>query len=122
MLAKRKEDYSYEEYDLPEQPAEHYRIRRPLQVLNGPLRSRCCRLLILLSVMAIVVTFRSGMSASRGYDLVQIQQETSRLENENERLKIEIAHMKSPQRIKAIATQQLNMVVPKSVYFASERH
>ena len=123
MLANRKEDYLYDEYEIPaRQEPEQYHIRRPLQILNGPLRSRCCLLLIMLSVMAMVVTFRSGLTASRGYDIVQTEQETSRLERENERLRLDIAYMKSPQRIKAIATQQLNMVVPETVYFAAERH
>jgi cell division protein FtsL len=120
MLARRREDYYYEE----QQPQKNvpYRIKKPSLLLNWHLRSRCCMLLIVLSIMAMVVTVRNSISASRGYELVQIQQEAVRLEKENERLKIDIAHMKSPQRIKAIATQKLGMVVPETVYFASERH
>ena len=124
MLAKRQEEYK-EEYELKQIEAEvpkAYHIPRPVLHIDWHLRSRCKLLLVLLSIMGMLVTFQSGRSASRGYDLVQIQQETTRLENDNERLKIEIAHMKSPQRIKAIAAQKLNMVIPESVYFASDHH
>ena len=122
MLAKRKEEeYEYELYEsLPEVPATKIPTRPQRRVrLNTHLRSRCLLLLVLLSVMAMVVTVRSGMSASRGYELVQMQQETTRLEQENERLRIEIAQMKSPERIKTFAAKDLGMTVPQKVYFAS---
>ena len=89
--------------------------------LNTHLRSRCLILLVVLSAMALFVTVRSGMSASRGYDLVQVKQEAARLEKANEHLKLDIAQMKSPQRIKQIAVQDLGMVVPENVYFAADK-
>ena len=122
MLAKRQEEYKEEDELKQTGTPRTYHIPRPVLHLDLHLRSRCKLLLVLLSIMGMLVTFQSGRSASRGYDLVQIQQETTRLENDNERLKIEIAHMKSPQRIKAIAAQKLNMVIPESVYFASDHH
>ena len=70
--------------------------------------------------MAMAITIRSGITASRGYDLVQIQQQTQALEKENEHLKIEIAQMKSPERIRRIATDKLGMSTPKNVYFATD--
>jgi cell division protein FtsL len=63
----------------------------------------------------------SGISASRGYELVAIQQQADQMEQENERLKIEIAKLKSPDRIKSIAQDQLGMSVPKQTYFSSEK-
>jgi cell division protein FtsL len=63
----------------------------------------------------------SGISASRGYELVAIQQQADQKEQENERLKIEIAKLKSPERIKAIAQDQLGMEVPRQTYFSSEK-
>ena len=63
------------------------------------------------------ITVRSGISASRGYDLVHTEQQAEALEQENERLKIDIARLKSPQRIKDIATKDLGMEVPQQVYF-----
>ena len=43
------------------------------------------------------------------------------LEKENEALRVEIAHLKSPQRIKELATAKLGMIVPESAYFSSEK-
>ncbi len=77
------------------------------------MRRRCKTLLIVLAVMAMTITVRSGISASRGYDLVHTEQQAEAVEQENERLKIDIARLKSPQRIKDIATKDLGMEVPK---------
>ena len=89
--------------------------------LNTRLRSRCRWALLIIAVLAMLVTFRSGLSASRGYALVATQNEATALEQENERLRIEIARLKSPQRISRIAEEELGMVVPKKMYFTHER-
>ena len=120
MLARQREYEYYEEELQPqriEKPAPPPK-RRP--TLNTHLRSRCFLLLALVSIMAMAVTIRSGITASRGYDLVQIQQQAQALEKENEHLKIEIAQMKSPERIRRIATDKLGMSTPKNVYFATD--
>ncbi len=120
MLAKRLEEYElYEEQDVPEKVPAPQKRRRP--VLNTYLRSRCLLLLILLTAAAALITIRSGMSASRGYDLVAVQQQAAQLEQENERLKIDIAQLKAPQRIQKIAVQQLGMTVPQNVYFSTDK-
>ena len=69
----------------------------------------------------MLVVIRSGISASRGYALVATQTQAQQLEQENERLRIEIAKLKSPQRIKQIAADELGMTVPKKMYFSHER-
>ena len=71
--------------------------------------------------MAMLVTIRSGLSASRGYELVKLQQQTETLEHENDRLRIDIAQLKAPQRIRRIAIEQLGMVVPQAVYFSADK-
>ena len=119
MLARQRE-YEYYEVALPPP-----RIDPPAPpptwgpTLNTHLRSRCFLLLALVSIMAMAVTIRSGITASRGYDLVKIQQQAETLEKENEHLKIEIAQMKSPERVRRIATEKLGMSTPKTVYFAT---
>ena len=60
----------------------------------------------------------SEVSAMRGYELVQIQQEAAQLERENKDIELKIAQLKAPQRIKDLAINELGMVVPKEVYFA----
>ena len=76
---------------------------------------------IVISILAMLVVIRSGISASRGYALVATQNQTQQLEQENQRLKIEIAKLKSPLRIKQIAQEQLGMDVPNKMYFSHER-
>lgn len=122
MLARQEVDYEYFEEALQPQRIEKAAPapkpqRRP--TLNTHLRSRCFLLLALICVMAMAVTIRSGITASRGYDLVKIQQQAETLEKENEHLKIEIAQMKSPERVRRIATEKLGMSTPKTVYFAT---
>ena len=80
MLARQREYEYYEEELQPqriEKPAPPPK-RRP--TLNTHLRSRCFLLLALVSIMAMAVTIRSGITASRGYDLVKIQQQAETLE------------------------------------------
>ena len=134
MLAQRKYDYDYD-YDFEEEQQE----KRPLTpeeeraslravpkeplfqtVLDTSLRSHCQILFLVAAVLALSVTVFSGMSASRGYALVAVQQQAEQLEQENERLRIENAKLRAPQRIKALAEDELGMMVPKKVYFAHD--
>ena len=89
--------------------------------LDYLLRSRCRLAFIIISILAMLVVVRSGISASRGYALVATQNHAQQLEQENERLKIEIAKLKSPGRIKQIARDELGMDVPNKMYFSHER-
>ncbi len=86
--------------------------------LDYLLRSRCSMAFIIISILAMLVVIRSGISASRGYALVATQNQAQQLEQENERLRIEIAKLKSPQRIKQIAAEELGMDVPSRMYFS----
>ena len=86
--------------------------------LNKLLRSRCRLAFIVIAVLAMLVVIRSGISASRGYALVETQNMAQSIEQENERLKIEIAKLKSPQRIKQIAENELGMSTPQKIYFS----
>ena len=89
--------------------------------LDHLLRSRCRVAFIVFAILAMAVVIRSGISASRGYALVATQTQAQQLELENERLRVEIAKLKSPQRIKQIAEDELGMVVPRKMYFSHER-
>ncbi|MCR5758415.1 MAG: cell division protein FtsL [Selenomonas sp.] len=126
MLA-RQEEYYEEEVRVLTPAEEEKELRKapkePLfqTVLDTRLRSHGQLLFLTMTVLALLVTVGSGISASRGYELVAIQQQADQLEQENERLKIEIAKLKSPDRIKAIAQDQLGMSVPRQTYFSSEK-
>lgn len=116
MLAKKNEEFALYE----EQP-----ILKPSAVktakINKKLRIECFILVLVISVLAMFTTFRSEVMVSDGYALVQMKSEALRLEKENERLKLEIAQMKSPQRIKEAAIANLGMVMPEEVYFATKQ-
>lgn len=89
--------------------------------LNHLLRSRCRVFFVVFAIFAMAVVIRSGICASRGYALVATQEQAQQLELENERLRVEIAQLKSPQRIKKIAEEELDMVVPRKMYFSHDR-
>ena len=133
-MQKKKKAQNYDVQEIPsnynysdfgrysrEQEQRTLRLIHSRPKLDRNLRSRCQIAFIIISILAMLVTIRSGISASRGYALVATQNQAQQLEQENERLRIEIAKLKSPQRIKQIASEELGMVVPKKMYFSHER-
>lgn len=115
-------DYAYEPYAPRENKNTVLKEKRLESLnINTALRSRCFTLVIVTALMASIVALGNQLIASRGYELVQAKQAAERLELENEHLKVDIAQLKSPQRIKDIAIRQLGMVVPESVYFVKEK-
>ena len=104
-----------------EEQSSQFRLIKYRPKLDYLLRSRCRLAFVVISILAMLVVIRSGISASRGYALVATQNQTQQLMQENERLKIEIAKLKSPSRIKQIAHDELGMDVPNKLYFSHER-
>lgn len=72
----------------------------------------------MIIVAAMFLTASSEAIIRSGYELVQMKVEVIKLEKENELLQLEIAKLKSPQRIQSIATTQLGMVMPQNIYCA----
>ncbi len=132
MSAQRKyykyeDDYYEEQVQAPASREEEIKglkvhSSEPLfkTVVDTATRSHCQVLFLVAAVMALLVVVGSGVSASRGYALVATQNQAAQLEQENERLRIENAKLKAPQRIKDIAESELGMTVPKKIYFAHE--
>lgn len=126
MLARKvQEQHKYEE-----QPQSRPRIktepRRKLLserrvILNETLRFQCKVLIIVISVLAVLITYRSSMIATRGYELELMQARAASLEAENAQLQISIARLKNPNRVRDIAIRDFGMSVPSQVYFASEQ-
>lgn len=115
MLAKRKEEFDLYEEEIALDPAK---AKKP--IVNKKLRAESVILILLVSALAMFTTIRSEVIVSDGYALVKMKSDALKLEKENERLKLDIAQMKAPQRIKQIAITELDMVVPEDVYFASK--
>ncbi|WP_371371346.1 cell division protein FtsL [Sporomusa aerivorans] len=83
------------------------------------LRIKCLILVVIAAAMAIVTTIQSAAIVQAGYDLVTIKSKVAKVEKENELLRLDIAKLKSPQRIEEYATKELGMIVPKNAYYAS---
>ena len=114
-----REDYYYEEQPAVKPAPRRAPKDRPH--INSNLRFRMGVIAVALAVTASVTVARTVMSATRGYELVQTQNQAAQLEKENKQLELQIAEMRSPERIKNIATNDLGMSVPRDVYFAAEK-
>lgn len=113
MLVSKKQ-----EWDLyQEQPVIDNTAQQP--VVNTVLRVKLLTVVTLLALIAMFITVRSEAIIGAGYDLVQSKAQLIKAERENELLRLDIAKLKSPQRIQAIATKELGMVVPPDVYHAA---
>ncbi|WP_296895814.1 cell division protein FtsL [uncultured Megamonas sp.] len=89
--------------------------------LNNALRSRCIILFVIVVAMAGFFILRSGVAASDAYHLNQLKNQSTKLEAENSRLHLEIAHLKSPERIQSIATNELGMILPDKFFFSTKK-
>ena len=107
-------------YNPAQEERSQFRLIKGRPKLDHLLRSRCRIAFLVIALLAMVVVVRSGISASRGYMLVATQSQAESLEHENERLRIEIAKLKSPSRIQQIAEDELGMSVPRRMYFSHE--
>lgn len=112
MLVNRKQ-----QSDIYQQQ-ENTAVVRDLPKLDIALRVKCLITVLLVAAVAVVVTVRSEAIVRAGYELVQMKSQALSLQKENELLRLDIAKLKSPQRIQEIATVQLGMVVPQHVYYA----
>ena len=120
MPARKLYTYEYEAETLPSQPLEPPKEPLIRREINTNLRNCLRAIFFLIACGAMVVTLLGGIGARNGYILLETQQDAEQLEQENERLKIEIAQLKSPARIEAIAVEQLHMRVPQNMYFSHE--
>ncbi len=118
---KKYDDFEESESRVTQKEKPHIVKSGHRGALDKPMRSKFRTAFLLFTILAMAVTIRSGISASRGYTLVNTQQQAQAIERENARLRIEIAHLKSPQRIKSIAVRELGMEEPTKVYFGRER-
>lgn len=102
-------------------PRSREEARPSAATVNADLRNRCLVLFVLIAILSMGLALHRGISAERGYQMAEMRRQASRMEKENEALRVEIAHLKSPQRIKELATAKLGMIVPESAYFSSEK-
>ena len=120
MPARKLDTYEYERETLPSPQVEAPKEPLIRREVNTNLRNCLRAIFFLIACGAMVVTLLGGIGARNGYTLLDTQQTADQLEQENERLKIEIAQLKSPSRIESIAVEQLHMQVPQNMYFSHE--
>lgn len=117
MLASKKQDWAVSrEYALETQVR---RQPRKYVCLDVELRKKCCAFVVLLLLLAGIATLQSERIVSNGYQYVQLQNELRDVEQKNEKLRVEIARLKSLERIQTIAKNDLGMNTPKQIYAAS---
>lgn len=116
MLVNKKQDW-----ELYEEPSTLSKTEHLPQIsrLNIALRVKCLVTVIIATIIAMVVTVQSESIVRTGYNLVKMKAQVAKIEKENEVLRLDIAKLKSPQRIQQIATTQLGMVVPQNIYCAA---
>lgn len=76
-----------------------------------------CGVVILLVLGSLLYAWSSLKITHIGYEMADALKERKNLMETNERLKIELATLKSPDRIEALAVQKLGMRTPKSREF-----
>lgn len=112
LVHKQQEVYVYEQEAVSPAP-------KIVQKADRRLRLKCLTLVIFAAVIAAATTMQRAAIVEAGYELVKLKGHVAKVEQENEFLRLDIAKLKSPQRIDEIAVTQLGMVMPKNAYFAS---
>ncbi len=122
MLAQSKIDYEENQKNNKQMKNKKLvKVKKKKNVnVNNALRSRCIILFVIVVALAGFFILRSGAAASNAYYLNQLKNQSTVLEAENSRLHLEIAHLKSPERIQSIATQELGMIVPDKFFFSTK--
>jgi cell division protein FtsL len=115
MLLKRQEEWMWHPEPAPAQAPVIAAAPRPYPSL----RKQFLQLILLAAALAMLITVHSEMMVRTGYSLVEMKAQAAKLERDNDLLRLEIAKLKSPQRIQQIATSQLGMVTPQTAYYAT---
>lgn len=115
MLAK-KYDWAVSQQYIP--PAPKPRAQQQVS-LNVQLRKKCFLLVVLILLLAAVGTVQNERIVTSGYQYVELQQELQVLNDNNQKLHLEIAQLRSLERIQAVATNKLGMTMPEYVFEAT---
>ncbi len=115
MLLKRQEEWMWQPEPAPAQAPVVVAAPRPYPSM----RKQFLQLILLAAALAMLITVHSEMMVRTGYSLVEMKAQAAKLERDNDLLRLEIAKLKSPQRIQQIATSQLGMVTPQTAYYAT---
>ena len=126
MLAQRKSDFWEEEsvqqsYTTNNVKRKIKLVKKAPQNLNNQLRNICLLMFCIISVLAGFFIYRNGVATSSAYNLNQVKKQAATLEAQNARLHLDIAQLKSPERIQSIATYELGMILPDKFFFSTKQ-
>lgn len=108
-----------EEWIVPAQPEP---VEEPVYFSPKPtaeLRRKCFSLLILIFTASMLMVAQNDQLVQTSYKLVEMKEHVAELEKENQSLCIDVARLKSPERIENIATHQLGLVFPDAKYLST---
>lgn len=89
---------------LPERRScERQKVKQKIKILG---------MVLLALVICFSMTFLAILTVTKGYKIASIKQEINTLQRENERLQLEVARLKAPERIATVATSRLGMAEP----------
>jgi cell division protein FtsL len=92
---------------------DNKRVKRPLFQFTRKRVFSVLFILFLLMGSGMVYVWANFKSTQIGYDLSQLEKEEMRLREINNKLKVELALLKSPQKLEAIATRKLGLTRPE---------
>lgn len=78
---------------------------------------------IILAIIVgfILMAFMQKLIVRTGYEIDHHQQELVELYQSNDHLRLDVAKLKSPSRIQAIATKELGMAMPQTFIYSSDK-
>lgn len=83
----------------------------PLSVILGEILPAALAVMLLASVGIVHVTSRV-LVVAQGYELSRLDTQSTELMRDNDRLKLELATLKGPSKLEAVARTRLGMVTP----------
>ncbi len=96
------------------------RIHARVVLTDISARRKCLAAVLTVIFMAALLVYSAEVAADTGYQLNKVKVTVQKVQSENEQLNLDIAELKSPDRIKNIAMTKLNMVLPTNIYYASQ--
>lgn len=77
-------------------------------------------LIFIIIFIWVLYILRNGVALERSQNVTILENQLNSLKEENNFLHLDIAHLKSPDRIQEIATKKLGMVLPDKFFFAED--
>ena len=116
MLVNRQQEWI--QYPVQEQLPKNVAVVSPRP--DTSLKRNYLLFVLFVAAAAMLITMQNEMITRAGYDLVELKAQVVKVEKDNEILRLDIAKLKSPDRIQQIATGKLGMIVPQQTFYAAK--